>query len=147
MSLLVTELVLWSLSYYVFSELHWKLHYCVFIELHWKHCCLRTQRKIANIIRRGVIYIFLLICVSLLNPSCGHWTVCFYWTIHTKSKTNWNSAEDSTREPHVKVLTIDYHWFIAPEFQPRSQGSLLPALRSERYPGSSTLFVLIFAGT
>ena len=70
------------------------------------------SRNIANIIRRGVIYIFLLICVSLLNSSCGHLTVCFYWTMHTKSKTNLNSTEDATREQHVKVLQVIYHWSV-----------------------------------
>ena len=82
---------------------------------HWtalKTLLTSHSRKIANIIRRGVIYIFLLICVSLLNSSCGHWTVCFYWTMHTKSKTNLNSAEDATREPHVKVLQVIYHWSV-----------------------------------
>ena len=85
---------------------------------HWtalKTLLTSHSRKIANIIRRGVIYIFLLIGVSLLNPSCGHWTVCFYSTIQTKSKTNLSFVEDATRGPHAKVLTIDYHWFIAPE--------------------------------
>ena len=82
---------------------------------HWtalKTLLTSHSRKIANIIRRGVIYIFLLICVSLLNSSCGHWTVCFYWTMHTKSKTNLNSTEDATREPHVKVLQVIYHWSV-----------------------------------
>ena len=82
---------------------------------HWtalKTLLTSHSRKIGDIIRRGVIYIFLLICVSLLNSSCGHWTVCFYWTMHTKSKTNLNSAEDVTRELHVKVLPVIYHWSV-----------------------------------
>ena len=76
------------------------------------------SRKIANIIRRGVIYIFLLICVStepkLWSLSC----LCLLYYTHN-SKTNLNSAEDATRGPHAKVLTIDCHWIIliiAPEF-------------------------------
>ena len=44
-------------------------------------------------------------------------TELFVFTeLYTKSKTNLNSAEDATRGPHAKVLTIDYHWFITPEF-------------------------------
>ena len=95
--------------------LRWTTLKITLLCFHWtalKTLLTSHSRKIANIIRRGVIYIFFLIGVSLLNSSCGHWTVCFYWTMHTKSKTNLNSAEDATREPHVKVLQVIYHWSV-----------------------------------
>ena len=56
----------------------------------------------------------LLICVSLLKPSCAHCLFLLYYTHN--SKTNLNSAEDATRGLHAKVLTMDCHWIIAPEF-------------------------------
>ena len=71
------------------------------------------SRKIANIIRRGEIYILLLICVSLLNPSSGHLTVCFCYTIHTIARLIWNlqkiRLEGHTQRSSQLIVTGSLH--------------------------------------
>ena len=112
-----TRVVVFELLFLLWITLKITLLYLCWIAL--KTLLTSHSRKIANIIRRGVIYIFLLICVSLLDPSCGHWTVCFYYTtcIHAIARLIWILQKmDATRGPHAKVLTIDCHWIIAPEF-------------------------------